>query len=159
MKIRRIVSEAYIAKGRALASSKSLSSPEGASDPNPRRQPWVSVIQEASPGRGERIRMGDKLFRLSVAPPGLIHPSALSHGGRRGLLSCASPRLMPMVHNWGDMPSKRTVGNATACGSRLEKFRTYREKKILLSIHIMGYQSRTTNYYENKTPLFPSQQR
>jgi len=39
-------------------------SPGGASDGSPRRQPWVTVIQEPSPGRGERIWMGDQLLRL-----------------------------------------------------------------------------------------------
>ena len=28
-------------------------------------------------------------------------PNSRAHGWRRGLLSCASPRLMPMVHNLG----------------------------------------------------------
>ena len=37
---------------------------------NPRRQPWVSVVQEPSPGRGETIPMGDKLFRLVFRPSG-----------------------------------------------------------------------------------------
>src|SRR5207247_3756392 len=44
-----------------------VGAPEG-HHPNPRRQPWVSVIQEPSPGRGERIPMGDKLFRLVCRP-------------------------------------------------------------------------------------------
>ena len=50
---------------------------------NPRRQPWVSVIQEPSPGRGERIRMGDKLFRLVCRPSGA------------DLRICLIPRLTP----------------------------------------------------------------
>ena len=42
-------------------------------------------------------------YALSFAPPGLIYASALSHGSRRGLMSCASPRLIPVVHNLGSI--------------------------------------------------------
>ena len=45
-----------------------------------------------------------------VAPPGLIYASALSHGSRRGLMSCASPRLMLMVHNLGIKRSPLSPG-------------------------------------------------
>jgi hypothetical protein len=56
-----------------------------ASDGSPRRQPWVGVIQEPSPGRGERIRMGDKLLRLVFRPSGAdsstcLYPTADAMG-------------------------------------------------------------------------------
>ena len=65
------------------ARSVSTASPGGASDDNPRRQPWVRIIQDPSPGWGERIPMGDKLFRLVCRPSGADSPI------------CLIPRLTP----------------------------------------------------------------
>src|SRR2546422_589839 len=75
-------------------------SPGGASDDCPRRQPWVRIIQDPSPGRGERIRKGDQLLRLVFRPSG-------AHSW-----ICLVPRLTPwanvclseantVVHNLG----------------------------------------------------------
>ena len=61
----------------------------------------------AQPRQGRKTPDGRQIiYTLSCAPPGLIHPSALSHGWRRGLLSGASPRLIPVLHNLG---SKRLL--------------------------------------------------
>src|SRR5207237_8751605 len=94
---RSVASNVIYRQGSGLRSSRPLTrlgerlspklcivgSPGGAPDDSPRRQPWVSVIQEPSPGRGERIRMGDKLFGLVCRPSGADSPT------------CPIPRLTP----------------------------------------------------------------
>src|SRR2546429_8071272 len=70
----------------------------------------VSVMQEPSPGRGERIRRGDKLFRLVRRPSGADSPLWLIPRLTPWAMILRLSEAVPMVHNLGNLGDKRSQG-------------------------------------------------
>ncbi len=74
-----------------LFASVTRNSCGAASASSPRREPWVRQIKCVKPRRGER----SALEGVSFAAPRLVPRRVFTHGLRRGLLSVATPWLVP----------------------------------------------------------------